>query len=70
VSIVLDFATHMFVNPDLSVHLSRHPIGEWVCIDARTTIDPNGIGIADTAIHDERGPIGRGVQSLFVARRS
>ncbi|WP_329190058.1 thioesterase family protein [Actinacidiphila glaucinigra] len=69
VSNVLDFATHLFVNPDLTVHLHRHPAGEWVCLDARTTVDPYGVGMAETALHDERGPIGRGVQSLFVAPR-
>jgi len=69
VSNVLDFGSHLFVNPDLTVHLHRHPVGEWVCIDARTSIDAAGVGMAETGIHDERGPIGRGVQSLFVANR-
>lgn len=69
VSNVLDFSQHLFVNPDLTVHLHRHPVGEWVCIDARTSIDEAGIGMSETGIHDERGPIGRGVQSLFVAPR-
>jgi hypothetical protein len=69
VSNVLDFSSHLFVNPDLTVHLHRHPIGEWVCIDALTSIDPGGIGMAEAALHDERGRIGRAVQSLFVAAR-
>ncbi|MET8681545.1 thioesterase family protein [Streptomyces sp. NPDC004647] len=66
---VLDFGTHVFINPDLTVHLHRHPVGEWVCVDARTSIDAAGIGVADAALHDEKGPIGRSVQSLFVAPR-
>jgi hypothetical protein len=69
VSNVLDFSAHLFVNPDLTVHLHRHPAGEWVCLDARTTVDPCGVGMAETVLHDEEGPIGRGVQSLFVAPR-
>jgi hypothetical protein len=69
VSNVLDFSAHLFVNADLTVHLHRDPIGEWVCLDARTTIDPDGIGMAESALHDERGPIGRAVQSLYVAPR-
>ncbi|MFJ5214082.1 thioesterase family protein [Streptomyces sp. NPDC088354] len=69
VSNVLDFSAHLFVNPDLTVHLHRHPVGEWVCLDARTVVDGAGIGMAEAALHDERGPIGRGVQSLFVAPR-
>lgn len=69
VSNVLDFSEHLFVNPDLTVHLHRHPAGEWVCLDARTTVDPYGVGMAEASLHDEQGPIGRSVQSLFVAPR-
>ncbi|OEV06538.1 hypothetical protein AN219_34310 [Streptomyces nanshensis] len=69
VSNVLDFSQHVFVNPDLTVHLHRHPVGDWVCVDARTSIDAAGVGMSEAALHDEHGPIGRGVQSLFVAPR-
>lgn len=69
ISNMLDFRDHLFVNPDLTVHLYRYPEGEWVCLDARTSIDTDGIGFADTALFDEAGVIGRGVQSLFVAAR-
>lgn len=69
ISNVVDFDKYVFVNPDLSVVLHRYPAGEWVALDARTTLGGSGIAVADTALHDERGPIGRGVQSLFVARR-
>lgn len=65
----LDFQTNLFVNADLTVHLYRYPEGEWVCLDARTYIDPAGIGVADTALLDRRGAIGRAAQSLFVAKR-
>lgn len=70
ISNVLDFDTHLFVNPDLTVYLHRYPAGEWVALDARTTLGGGGIGVADTALSDERGPIGRGVQSLFIAERT
>ncbi|MCW7941192.1 hypothetical protein AAW14_03320 [Streptomyces hygroscopicus] len=66
---VLDFASHVFINPDLTVHLHRHPAGEWVCVDARTSIDADGLGMAEAALHDAQGPIGRSVQSLFVNAR-
>jgi len=69
ISNVLDFSTHVFVNPDLSVHLHRHPTGEWVCVEAGTSISSAGIGMTEAALHDEDGPIGRSVQSLFVAPR-
>lgn len=69
ISNVLDFDTHLFINPDLTVYLHRYPAGEWVALDARTTLGGGGIGVADTGLSDERGPIGRGVQSLFIAER-
>ncbi len=59
-----------FVNPEMTVHLHRYPAGDWVLLDAASTLDPAGIGLADTALHDATGPIGRGTQSLYVARRT
>ncbi len=69
VSSVLGFGTHLFVNTDLTVTLLRDPEGPWVLLDARTRIDPLGIGWASSVLHDARGPIGFAQQSLFVAER-
>jgi hypothetical protein len=69
VSNVLDFQRYLFVNADLSVHLFRYPSGEWICLQAVTSIDGTGIGLADTALFDEQGQIGRSAQSLFVSPR-
>lgn len=69
VSQIVDFRTHIFVNPELTVHLHRYPEGEFVCLDAATTTDIGGIGLADTVLYDEIGPIGRGTQALFIGRR-
>jgi hypothetical protein len=69
VSSVLDFQKYLFVNADLTVHLVRYPVGEWVCLDAATSVDGAGIGLADTALYDERGRIGRAAQSLLVSPR-
>jgi hypothetical protein len=67
ISAVAAPADLIFVNTDLTVHLHRYPVGEWVCMNARTTLDPSGIGLADTVLSDETGRIGRSVQSLYVA---
>jgi hypothetical protein len=69
VSMVLDPRQFTFVNPDLTVYLHRPPEGEWVCLDARTIPQPHGVGLADTRLLDERGPIGRSLQSLVVDGR-
>jgi hypothetical protein len=56
-------------DPDLTVHLHRLPEGEWVCLDATTVPWPSGMGLAESALHDLRGPIGRSLQSLVVDER-
>ena len=69
VSAVLDWRRFVFVNPDLTVHLHREPVGEWVCLVARTTVEGVGGGLAESTIHDREGPVARGLQTLFVAER-
>jgi hypothetical protein len=67
VSAAFDWRRFLFINTELSVHLTRPPEGEWVCLDAVTHVD--GIGLADTALFDARGRIGRVAQSLLVRER-
>ena len=69
VSSTLDWRRFLFINVDLSVHVHRLPAGEWVGLDAVTLPQPDGVGLADTALFDERGPLGRAAQSLLVAAR-
>jgi acyl-Coa thioesterase superfamily protein/acyl-CoA thioesterase superfamily protein len=69
VSVALDWSRYLFINVDLSVHLHRMPAGEWICLDAVTYPEATGIGMADTRLLDERGAIGRAVQTLLVAER-
>ncbi|MCW3064517.1 MAG: hypothetical protein JWN32_1689, partial [Solirubrobacterales bacterium] len=68
-SAALDWTRYVFINPDLTLYLEREPVGEWVCLDARTTVEPDGIGLAVSVVRDERGPIGRAAQALYVAER-
>jgi len=68
VSAPLDWGGFIFINTDLSVHLLRPPVGDWVCLDSVTHVD--GIGMSDTALWDERGRIGRAAQTLLVRARS
>ncbi|MEW6267685.1 MAG: thioesterase family protein, partial [Thermodesulfobacteriota bacterium] len=57
-----------FINPDLTIYLHRYPEGEWVCLDAVTLAGSQGAGIAESRLFDERGVIGRSVQSLLLER--
>ena len=69
ISSTLDFRRYLFINVDLTVHLHRMPAGEWVCLDSLTVPEPTGVGMTDTMLFDERGPIGRAAQSLLVRER-
>ncbi|MEX0972920.1 MAG: thioesterase family protein [Solirubrobacterales bacterium] len=69
ISAVLDWTRYLFINVDLSVHLERMPEGEWVCVDAVTLPQRNGIGSAESVLSDQRGRIGRAAQALMIAER-
>ncbi len=59
----------MCYGDSLTVYLHRLPVGEWVCLVARSTAEPTGVGLVECVVHDQRGPVGRGLQSLLVDRR-
>ncbi len=58
-----------FVNPDLTVYLHRQPVGRWIRIKSHSEWNPHGIGLADSDLADEAGPLGRSLQSLYLATR-
>lgn len=69
ISAALDYRRYSFVNCDLTVNLLRRPQGEWICLQARSTLAGNGCGLAESALYDEAGLIGRATQSLAVRER-
>jgi hypothetical protein len=70
VSSVLSWDRFLFINPDLTIHLARPPVGEWTCLDAQTVLaSGTGVGLAESALYDDDGRVGRAVQSLLVDGR-
>jgi hypothetical protein len=70
ISSALPISNWMFINPDLSVHLTRVPEGDWLCLQAQTHIDaPRGFGLASSRLYDRTGQIATGAQSLLVSAR-
>ncbi len=69
ISAALDFTKYLFVNCDLTINLIRRPAGEWICLQSRSLFGGNGCGLADSALYDEQGLIGRATQSLAVRLR-
>jgi hypothetical protein len=55
-----------FVNPDLTVVLHRDPAGEWLGSDSVSHWQPEGVGLADALLFDDRGPVGRALQTLLL----
>jgi hypothetical protein len=68
-SSVLDIRKWMFINAELTVHVLREPEGEWIGLDAVTSIGPAGVGAATSTLHDQTGQIGRGAQALLIRQR-
>lgn len=56
----------MFPNIDLTVHLWRRPVGDWVGFDTTVVFGGDGIGVTSTWLHDVEGPVGRAEQILTV----
>lgn len=66
VSMVVDKSRYSFANPDLTVNMRRPPQGEWICLDAQTHFQANGLGMAESRLWDEQGVVANGTQNLLL----
>lgn len=46
------------INVDVNVTLAGAPQGPWFCIATQGTVSPAGIGLSNTQLFDQRGPLG------------
>jgi hypothetical protein len=65
----VDPTKYTFMNVDLTVILLRDPVGEFVLLDAMTTMGGTGTGLAETQLADTAGVVGSALQTLLVAPR-
>ncbi len=56
----------LFVNTDLTLHLTRMPMGEAIWMRAHSTLDRVGIGRANAELGDAEGVVATSAQCLFV----
>jgi hypothetical protein len=63
---VLPYKQWSFMNTDLTVHLSRLPVGDWIAVSSRVSSQKTGIGLSEATLHDAVAPFGRSTQSLFI----
>lgn len=59
-----------FANPDLAVFVDRHPVGEWLGFDIRSSAAGPGVGLSQALIRDQTGACARSAQTLIISRRS
>ena len=69
VSAALDPAAWGFLNTELTVHVLRPPVGEWVCLDAVTTLGTGSVGLATSHVYDAQGLVARTAQALLLQKR-
>src|SRR4051794_19376786 len=69
ISAVMSWDDWLFINPELTVHVVRPPVGEWVVLDAATTIAPGGAGLPPRRLFDGAGPGGDRAPALLRAPR-
>lgn len=65
----LDTSGVGFINTDISLHLYRAPVGEWICLRADRHVDESGIGLVEVSHFDREGYIGRSTQARLANAR-
>ncbi|RRQ28739.1 thioesterase family protein [Rhodococcus sp. Eu-32] len=65
----IDIDRWTFLNTDLTVHVFREPVGDWVGVSAETSTGPDGFAMSAGVLHDEHGPVGRIAQTVLVRPR-
>lgn len=65
----LDSSIWLFVNPDITLYLSRLPVSDWIGMRSEAHQHRTGIGLADTRLFDVDGPVGRVNQAQLIDRR-
>jgi len=65
----LDIRRWLYVNTELTLHVHRAPVGDWVGVRASSVIGPTGLGTATGLLFDEHGHVGRTTQGLIVRPR-
>lgn len=65
----LPFDAWSFMNAELTLHLTRDPVGPWVGLVSTGVVQPVGCGLSTATLYDEAGRIGQSAQALVVEPR-
>ncbi len=66
---ILPFKDWSSANLDISLHVRRPPVGEWLVIDSDHQSAGNGIGIATARFGDAQGLFANATQTTFLDKR-
>lgn len=58
-----------FINADISLYLHRYPVGEWLALETRRSLQPSGLGVSTAAMYDTSGPVGTVVEAVLANAR-
>jgi hypothetical protein len=66
-NLILSLKRWMFMSVDLTINFTRHPVGDWVGLEAPASmLGELGVGIASSVMHDARGRFARVAQTQLV----
>lgn len=67
---ILDPREYLTIDVDITVHLEREIVGDWLCTDAVTHVREGVTGRTEADFHDRAGAVGHASQTLLVAPRT
>ena len=65
----LPYDTWSFRNAEMTLHLAREPVGEWIGTRCESVVQPVGTGFNAADLFDAHGRVGRSAATLVVERR-
>jgi hypothetical protein len=69
VSMAADVRRWSFANLDISLHMVRRPVGEWLLVEADAMLQGLGVALSNMTLADRTGPFGKAHQTLFIEPR-
>ena len=66
VSRSLEMDKWVFMNPDLTIHVTKYPEGDWIGLSAESGYGHQGRGVATGKLWDQTSFLGRSTQSLYL----
>lgn len=61
--------TFGMINGDINLYFYRDPVGEWLALKSKAAMSPRGVGVVNTEIYDEHGPVAQCQQAVMVQVR-